>query len=274
MQSSALPGCDNGPIDYNKIEKHMSQFGGGKITMSKTYWDEGIAIIELNNPQKKNAISGKMMVELRNIIKELEDWGDGADLDFARACSTPQDGFYLSSLMMDTLFKLRKLPLVSVTLAHGATIGGGAEIAIQSDFVLACEDIKLGFVQGHMGITTAWGGATRLVQLVGEKRALDLLLSSKILDAQACVEGGLVKKIVSSSGGLNETLLWTKERIKHHRSVVRAYKSIIATASCCNYEESFLTANSRAKQLRSATSRPYSHMLKLRLVSTHFLKQP
>lgn len=117
-----------------------------------------------------------MMVQFSNIITELENWKDGkgviikgkgsnfssgGDLEFSRNCQTSKDAFYFSTLMQDTLKRFRQLPFFTISLLHGLVLGGGAEIAVFADEIVAADDVKLGFVHGNMGIITAWGGTTR-----------------------------------------------------------------------------------------------------------------
>lgn len=116
------------------------------------------------------------MVDFRNCIKELEQWEDGkgvllcgvgdnfcsgGDLDFAKNCGTQIGAYCMSNLMQNTLNRLRKLPLFTVALIHGPVLGGGTEITIFCDHILAVENTKFGFIHGRMGIITAWGATTR-----------------------------------------------------------------------------------------------------------------
>ncbi|VEN62157.1 unnamed protein product [Callosobruchus maculatus] len=223
------------------METALVRYKGGEVILSKEYWDEGIAIIYLNHPEKKNAISGKMMVDLRKCLTELESFkagkaviltskGDnfcsGGDLDFARASGTPQEGFFMSTIMHNVLKKFRKLPLVSVSLIHGPTLGGGAELSVFPDFLLAADNVKLGFVQGKLGIMTPWGGTTRLRQIMGERKALQLLLASKVFSAEEGLQLGLVSKIVNTTSRLDEALDYVRQLTIHHSSIVRAYKTV------------------------------------------------
>lgn len=117
-----------------------------------------------------------MMVDFRSCVDELEKWKEGkcillcglgqnfcsgGDLDFARSAGTPKEGYYMSCIMQDILKRFRRLPLISVSLVHGPTLGGGAEISIFSDYILVADDVQLGFVHGKMGLITAFGATTR-----------------------------------------------------------------------------------------------------------------
>ncbi|KAF7273249.1 hypothetical protein GWI33_014037 [Rhynchophorus ferrugineus] len=225
--------------DLDVIEEYMKQYGGGEVHLSNEYWNEGIAIITLDNPQKRNAISGKMMADFRKCVQRLQQWKNGkavilqganhnfcsgGDLDFVRTCHTEKDAYYFSYLMAETLDSFSRLPLISIALVHGPTLGGGAEIAVSCDYILVTSTTKLGFVHGKMGITTAWGGATRLCKKIGRKKAMDLFLTSKILNPHECVEIGLADDILDGEHHLKECLNWTRKRTQHHVSLIGAFK--------------------------------------------------
>lgn len=116
------------------------------------------------------------MVDFRDCVEELETWEEGkavilhgkegnfcsgGDLNFARSAGNPEAAEGMSTWMHDALTRLKQLPLVSVCLVQGFALGGGAEIAVSCDYIIAAENAKLGLVHGKMGIITAWGGSTR-----------------------------------------------------------------------------------------------------------------
>ena len=191
--------------------------------------------------------TGSMMVQLWDIVNTLEEWkegkgiilhsvGDtfcsGGDLKTVSQISNSDDGYRMSTLMHNSLFRLHQLPLVSVALVQGKAIGGGAELATACDFRLFTNKGQIGFVQGKMGVVTGWGGGSRLVQLVGRQKALDLLLTSRQLSAIDAVEMGIANEIIKeSSDPLEETKNWLLLRLNHAEEVVHALKEIVATAS-------------------------------------------
>ncbi|KAB0791246.1 hypothetical protein PPYR_03046 [Photinus pyralis] len=192
-----------------------------------------------------------MMVEFRDRVEELENWHEGkgvilrgngcnfcsgADLKFAKA-STARDGLEMSEWMRDALVRLQRLPLVSVCLVHGPCFGGGAELAVFCDYLIAADDVRFGFVQGKMGIVTAWGAGTRLVQKIGHKRALEVLLTSKVMDAEECVNVGLVDHVVSSRASLLKARDWLTARLSLPHQITRAFKTIVSNAHDYSYAD-------------------------------------
>ncbi|KAG5898937.1 hypothetical protein JTB14_004661 [Gonioctena quinquepunctata] len=198
-------------------------------------------------------MSGKMMVELRACVLELEKWKEGksvilcgkglnfcsgGDLDFARASGTPEEGSYMSVFMQDILKRFRKLPFVTVSLVHGPALGGGSELSVLSDYILVTKNVKLGFVHGRMGLMTAWGGTTRLRQIIGDRKAMEMLLTGKVHTAQECLEIGLAYRIVDTANRLEEALEFVRTLTVFHCSIVQSYKQVMVVAG----EESFENA--------------------------------
>ena len=198
------------------------------------------------------------MVDLLNAVATLEEWkegkgiilhsvGDmfcsGGDLNTVRQISNPDDGFKMSTLMHKTLTKLHQLPLISVALVQGKALGGGAELATACDFRLFTANGEIGFVQGKMGVVTGWGGGTRLVQLLGQHRALDLLLTSRQVAASEAVNMGIANAITQSTGlneAIEETKDWLKVKLTHAPQIIHALKHIVATARAVPYEDSLM----------------------------------
>lgn len=187
-----------------------------------------------------------MMVEFRDIVEELELWTtgrgvlvhgaegtfcSGADLNLVRAIFNPLDASRMSTFMQNSLTRFHQLPLISVALLEGWTLGGGAELATACDFMLMSESAKLAFVQGRMGVVPGWGGGVRLTGLVGRRAALDLLTTSKVLSSKEALDVGLVNRVVSDGEGITEAgESWLKERIKADVTVVRALKAVVVNA--------------------------------------------
>ncbi|XP_074032773.1 ethylmalonyl-CoA decarboxylase isoform X2 [Leptinotarsa decemlineata] len=192
-----------------------------------------------------------MMLDLRTCLSELENWKEGkavilcgegsnfcsgGDLEFAKASGTPEEGAYMCFFMQDILKRFRKLPLVTVTLVHGPALGGGAELALFSDYILLADDAKLGFVQGAMGIITAWGGSTRLTEVLGRRKALEMLLTAKVYTAQECLDIGLAYKVVNTENRVAEALEFVRTLVKHHYSLVQSYKEVVEVATTTDFE--------------------------------------
>lgn len=151
----------------------------------------------------------------------------GGDLQtISTFVNTPQKGWEMSCLMHETLSKLNNLPLISVALVNGRAVGGGAELTLVPDLrAFAKTNGKLSFVQAKMGVIPGWGGGTRLKNLVGPSKALEILLSCRTLSSNE--HQGLCDQIVSDDKCLEETQIWLEKLVQHDRSVLQSLKQTL-----------------------------------------------
>ncbi|KAJ0407199.1 hypothetical protein ATCC90586_005288 [Pythium insidiosum] len=181
------------------------------------------AVIELHNPSARNALSGRMMAQLADIVATLEDpavhgsltalvlggsggwFCAGADLRVAKQeLGSREAGIAMGALMVDTLTRLRRLPLVSIALVSGGAFGGGAELATACDFRVMANNAVIQFVQAKMGVSPGWGGGARLHKVVGRQQALRLLCTAERLNATRAQSIGLVDAVFDGESSAAE----------------------------------------------------------------------
>jgi len=241
--------------DLSQIRAEFKNLEGGAVTLTKND-SNGIALICLDHQIKKNGFSGKMMVDLNEVVNSLENWstgkgvilygkGDmfcsGGDLDTVKQICTSEGGYKMSKLMQDSTTRLRRLPLVSVSIVHGMAIGGGAELTLSTDYRLMTANANLAFVQAKMGVATGWGGGYALTKLIGHTKALDLLLKCRKVPSDEALALGLVDQILSDTDGATEesrvkaAIDFLGQRINQHDpSIAHAVKQIV---QCENLDE-------------------------------------
>ncbi|XP_077669155.1 ethylmalonyl-CoA decarboxylase isoform X2 [Eretmochelys imbricata] len=203
-------------FEEEAIKKKLQQFGGGSINLSKE--DHGIRVLTLNNPKQMNAFTGTMMLELQERVTELENWKDGkgliihgaentfcsgSDLNAVRAMSSSEDGMNMCMFMQNTLTRLKRL------------MTPGSEIR---------------FVHKQMGLVPGWGGAARLVQIVGGVVALKLLSGALKVDPERAVHLGLAEETLPSSDetrSLEEAQAWLNQYTKAPAEVIQAVKKVV-----------------------------------------------
>ncbi|NWX70603.1 ECHD1 decarboxylase, partial [Alca torda] len=238
----------NGAHGYEEelIKKKLQKFAGGSINLSKE--GNGIGILTLNNPKLMNAFTGTMMLELQERVTELENWKDGkgliiygagntfcsgSDLNAVKAISNSQaseDGMNMCMFMQNTLTRLMRLPLISVALVQGKAVGGGAELTTACDFRLMTPGSEIRFVHKHMGLVPGWGGAARLVRIVGSGAALRLLSGAARVDPETALRLGLSEETLASSdetGALEEAHAWLSQYTEGPASVIQAVKKVL-----------------------------------------------
>ncbi|XP_071662676.1 ethylmalonyl-CoA decarboxylase isoform X2 [Patagioenas fasciata] len=203
--------------------------------------------------------SGTMMLELQERVTELENWKDGkgliiygagntfcsgSDLNAVKAMSNSQDGMNMCMFMQNTLTRLMRLPLISVALVQGKAIGGGAELTTACDFRLMTPGSEIRFVHKHMGLVPGWGGAARLVCIVGSRAALQLLSGAARVDPQRALCLGLSEETLSSSDGaraLEEAQVWLSQYTEGPASVIRAVKRVVTAGRELPLEDALRT---------------------------------
>jgi len=191
-------------------------------------------------------MSGAMMVQLLERVGELESWQEGVGLvlrgqvnksrvfcsggDLKTVEGMPSTGgFTMATLMSEATTRLRRLPLVSVSVLEGAAVGGGAELTTCTDFRLATQRASISFVHVRMGVAPGWGGASRLVDIVGKRKALQLMLSCQKLGLQEGLDCGLIDAELDETDAVAAAERWLENLVAGERAaeVVRVIKNMV-----------------------------------------------
>lgn len=133
-------------------------------------------------------------------------WIAGGDLKELAECRSKDDGERYALSLSDLLTGLDALPLPVLLAVDGDAIGGGAELALGGDLRLMTTDSRLIFKQLAVGLATGYGGARRLVELVGLSRTQDLLFGTRTLTAGEALTLGLVHQVCADSTALADAV--------------------------------------------------------------------
>lgn len=171
--------------------------------------DDGLAVITIDRPHARNAISLSTMDRLDEALDGAEGAralvitgaGDkafvsGGDLKELSAIRTEADAAAMARKMRSVCDRIAAFPGPVLAALNGHALGGGAEVAVSADIRIAADDIRIGFNQVALEIMPAWGGAERLAALVGRSQALLLAGTGTILDAAEAQRVGLVQRVV------------------------------------------------------------------------------
>jgi enoyl-CoA hydratase len=175
-------------------------------------FDQGLAVLTIDRPHARNAISLDTMDQLEKALDAAEGAsalaitgaGDrafvsGGDLKELSAIRTEEDAAAMARRMRSICDRLASFPAPVIAALNGHALGGGAEVAVAADIRLAADDIKIGFNQVTLEIMPAWGGAERLAELVGKSRALLLAGTGTVLDAADAERIGLIDQVLPRS---------------------------------------------------------------------------
>lgn len=203
--------------------------------------DDGLAVITIDRPHARNAISLSTMDRLADALDGAEGAralvitgaGDkafvsGGDLKELSAIRTEADAAAMARKMRTVCDRIAAFPGPVLAALNGHALGGGAEVAVAADIRIAADDIRIGFNQVALEIMPAWGGAERLAALVGRSQALLLAGTGAILDAAEAQRVGLVQRVVPRASFDDE---WRSVARKLAHPAAGEVKRVIAGAT-------------------------------------------
>ena len=171
-----------------------------------------IATLAVNRPDKLNALNSALIGELGSAIDELQSRDDvagiiltgagrafvaGADISELAALSA-LDGKRLARRGQEIFRRFEISSKPTIAAVNGFALGGGCELAMSCQMRIASEAAKFGQPEVKLGLTPGYGGTQRLPRLVGRGRALQLLLTGEMVDAQEAYRIGLVNRVVAA----------------------------------------------------------------------------
>ncbi|HTP77408.1 MAG TPA: enoyl-CoA hydratase [Rhizomicrobium sp.] len=181
--------------------------------------DGAVGIVTLNRPKALNALNGELLAEL---VAVLEEWDrddqvrcvvlTGSDRAFAAGADikemAPQSymDMYKSNFFAaanDRIANIRK-PIVAAVA--GWALGGGCELAMLCDFIIAADTAKFGQPEINLGVMPGIGGTQRLTRFVGKSKAMDMCLTGRNMDAAEAERAGLVSRVVPAAELMSEAL--------------------------------------------------------------------
>ncbi len=178
--------------------------------------DTPIAVVRLNRPEARNALSDALMDELVARLAELDADGDVHCIVLAgdeRAFAAGADIAELAAATAVELYQaprvarwdaIRKLSTPLVAAVSGWCLGGGCELAMTCDLIIASDTARFGQPETGLGIIPGAGGTQRLARAVGKALAMDMVLTGRILTAHEALAAGLVARVVTREAWLDE----------------------------------------------------------------------
>jgi len=208
-----------------------------------TETDGPVAIVTLNRPQALNAFSGQLMDELTDALKKFE--ADeavgcivitGSEKAFAAGADIKEmaDFSYVDAYMKDFITanweeasRTRK-PLIAAVA--GYALGGGCELALMCDFIIAAENAKFGQPEITIGAMPGAGGTQRLARFIGKSKAMDMCLTGRTMDAEEAERCGLVSRVVPKGELRAEAIAAAKKICEFSRPIVMMTKESVNRA--------------------------------------------
>ena len=201
-----------------------------------------VGLITLNRPKQLNALSPQLMQELGAALEACEtDEGVGAivitgsEKAFAAGAdiAAMKDYSYMDAFMGDYIsawehFRRVRKPVIAAVA--GYALGGGNELAMQCDIVIAADNAKFGQPEINLGIMPGYGGTQRLPRFTSKAKAMDLCLTARTMDAQEAERAGLASRVVPLDKLMDEALAAAEKIAGYSLPVVMMIKESINRA--------------------------------------------
>ena len=178
--------------------------------------EEPIAVVRLNRPEALNALSNQLMSELVGELENLDEdeavrciviagddkaFASGADIG-ELSDSTPLELYFGGRI--DKWDAIRSVRTPIVAAVSGYCLGGGCELAMACDLIVASETAQFGQPETNLGVLPGAGGTQRMTRAIGKSKAMDVILTGRFLTAREAEAAGLVARVVAAEAWLDE----------------------------------------------------------------------
>jgi enoyl-CoA hydratase len=186
-------------------------------------YEPGIALIQLNRPRELNALNRQLMEEVRDTLQALDKNESvkviiltGNEQAFAAGADIKQmaDKSAIDMLLIDqfsTWDQIRKTKKPIIAAVSGFALGGGCELAMMCDMIIASETARFGQPEIKIGTIPGAGGTQRLTRAIGKAKAMELILTGRFMTAEEAHFYGLVNKVVPVEMYLHEAVELARE---------------------------------------------------------------
>ena len=178
------------------------------MKLVKTETQDGVGIITINRPEALNAVNSEIMEGLISAAAKFDDdpaigciliTGEGKAFVAGADIKEMQEKSYMDMFLADRQsewegFAATRTPMIAAV--NGFALGGGCEIAMMCDIIIASDKAKFGQPEIKLGVTPGWGGSQRLTRAVGKAKAMDLILTGRMMGAEEAERSGLVARVV------------------------------------------------------------------------------
>ena len=201
-----------------------------------------VVTVRLHRPHVLNALSGELLAELLDVLRPLD--GDpeagcfvvtGSEKVFAAGADIKEmSGRTAAEMAAEDYFsgweEFAGLRTPKIAAVNGYALGGGCELAMMCDLIVAGESAVFGQPEIRLGVIPGIGGTQRLTRLVGRAKAMDLVLTGRTMDAQEAERAGLVSRVVPDDQVLPEALEAARAIASHGRASVTAARECVDRA--------------------------------------------
>lgn len=201
--------------------------------------DGAIVTVRLHRPHVRNALSGELLAELLSVLRPLD-----ADPEVGCVVVTGGDRCFAAGADIREMARMTAVDMAAedyfaawedfadlrtpkIAAVNGPALGGGCELAMMCDLVIAGESAVFGQPEIKLGVIPGIGGTQRLTRLIGRAKAMDLVLTGRAMDAREAESAGLVSRVVPDDRTLPEALTAAETIASYGRTAVRAARECV-----------------------------------------------
>ena len=201
-----------------------------------------VGLVTLNRPGARNALNNQLLHELMSALEAMDAdeevgaiviTGDaaafaaGADI---KEMASKTAGEMLASGFIACFGRMGRISKPLIAAVSGWALGGGCEIALACDIIVASETAKFGQPEINIGIVPGGGGTQRLPRAVGKSLAMEMILNSRVLTAEEALRAGMVNRVVEPERCLEEALALARQIANRAPLAVRTAKRLMNVA--------------------------------------------
>jgi enoyl-CoA hydratase len=213
-----------------------------EFILTEAQYQPHVALIRLNRPKELNALNLQLMQEIKHALLDFDQNEDvrciiitGNERAFAAGADIKQmeSRTAIDMLVIDqfeTWDQIRKTKKPVIAAVSGFCLGGGCELAMTCDMIVASETAKFGQPEIKLAIMPGAGGTQRLTRAVGKALAMEMVLTGKFISADEAMEAGLINRVVPEELYLEEAVKLAKEIAQQSPVAVRLAKESVLKA--------------------------------------------
>lgn len=205
-----------------------------------------VALLTVNRPAALNALNRAVLEEIARVVREVRHdpsvrvlivtgagekaFVAGADIA-AMAAMSAVEGLEFSRLGHRVLQSLEDLPIPVIAAVNGFALGGGLELALACDLIVASEKTRFGLPEITLGLIPGFGGTQRLPRRIGHARARELVMTGETFEAEAALKLGLVSRVVPATELLPEARKLADQLVAKSAVALRQAKAALLAAA-------------------------------------------
>ncbi|SFG94935.1 enoyl-CoA hydratase [Palleronia marisminoris] len=202
--------------------------------------EDHVALIRLNRPDAMNALNAQLLGELAQAVSEAEanekvraiivtgsEKAFAAGVDIKEMAERSFVDVFMGDMFVRDVGVIERCRKPIIAAVSGYALGGGCELALMCDFIIASDSAKFGQPEINLGIVAGLGGTQRLTRLVGKSKAMEMHLTGRFMDAEEAERSGLVSRVVPAKKLMDEAMSAAQKISEKSQIAVMAVKEAV-----------------------------------------------